>query len=190
MIGGVVNLAARLMQSATDEVVCDAATRQATAARLVFEVLPPRPLKGWPEPVAAFRPRGRSLARARGAPLVGRTHERDLLNERLIALRDGQGGTILIQGDAGIGKSRLVDELVDQAAGEGVRTLVGAADAIRSTTPYHAWRPVLESVFDLDDVAEPSERRTRVLERLRAKPDLVPLGSVSEAVRAAGGRLA
>ena len=79
---------------------------------------------------------------------------------------------MLLEGEAGIGKSRLIDGLVEQASGAPVRTLVGAADAIRSTTPYHPWRPVFESVFELEDVAEPLERRTRVLDRLRARPDL------------------
>jgi class 3 adenylate cyclase len=172
MIGGVVNLAARLMQAADDEVVCDAATRQATQAKLAFEALPPRRLKGWAEPVAVFRPRGQSLTRPPSGSLVGRAREQDLLTQRLIGLQQGRGGTVLLEGEAGIGKSRLVDALVEQASGEPVRILVGAADAVRSTTPYHAWRPVFESVFDLEDVAEPSERRTRVLDRLRPRPDL------------------
>ena len=172
MIGGVVNLAARLMQAADDELVCDAATRQATQAKLAFEALPPRRLKGWKEPVAVFRPRGQRLARPPIGSLVGRAREQDLLTQRLVALQRGRGGTVLVEGEAGIGKSRLIDGLVEQAAGAPVRTLVGAADAVRSTTPYHPWRPVFESVFDLEDVAEASERRARVLDRLRARPDL------------------
>jgi len=172
MIGGVVNLAARLMQAANDELVCDAATRQATEAKLAFEALPPRRLKGWAQPVAVFRPRGQSLARPRSGSLVGRAREQDLLSQRLIGLQQGQGGTVLVEGEAGIGKSRLVGGLVEQAAALPVRTLVGAADAVRSTTPYHAWRPVFESVFGVEDVAESSERRTRVLDRLRVRPDL------------------
>ena len=79
---------------------------------------------------------------------------------------------LLIEGEAGIGKSRLLDELVAQAAGQPVRTLVGAADAIRTTTPYHAWRGVFEALFDLTEVSEPKIRRTRVLEWLRGRPDL------------------
>jgi hypothetical protein len=135
MIGGVVNLAARLMQAADDELVCDAATQQATQAKFAFEVLPPRRLKGWAEPVAVFRPRGDSRTRAPSRSLVGRGRERRLLAERLAALQQGRGGTVLVEGEAGIGKSRLIDGLVEQAAGAPVRTLVGAADAIRSTTP-------------------------------------------------------
>ena len=117
MIGGVVNLAARLMQAANDELVCDAATRQATEAKLAFEALPPRRLKGWPEPVAVFRPRGQGRTRARSRSLVGRAREQDLLTQRLIGLQQGRGGTVLVEGEAGIGKSRLVDGLVERAAG-------------------------------------------------------------------------
>jgi class 3 adenylate cyclase/tetratricopeptide (TPR) repeat protein len=172
MIGGVVNLAARLMQTALDDVVCDTATRQAAEAKLAFEALPPRRVKGVAEPIAVFRPGGVSPTRAPSRSLVGRAHERGLLTERLAALRGGKGGVLLIEGEAGIGKSRLIEDLVAQAAGQPVRTLAGAADAIRTTTPYHAWRPVFESLFDLTDVSEPDVRRTRVLERLRGRPDL------------------
>jgi class 3 adenylate cyclase/tetratricopeptide (TPR) repeat protein len=172
MIGGVVNLAARLMQTANDELVCDAATRQATQAKLAFEALAPRRLKGWPEPVVVFGPRGQSRPRARSRFLVGRARERRLLAGQLGALRQGRGGTVLVEGEAGIGKSRLVDALVEQASGEQVRVLVGAADAVRSTTPYHPWRPVFESVLGLEGIAELSERRARVLDQLRARPDL------------------
>jgi class 3 adenylate cyclase/tetratricopeptide (TPR) repeat protein len=172
MIGGVVNLAARLMQGANDELVCDAATRHATQAKFAFEALSPRRLKGWAEPVAVFRPSGQRLTRAPSRSLVGRARERRLLTERLVALQQGRGGAVLLEGEAGIGKSRLVDGLVEQASGEQVRILVGAADAVRSTTPYHPWRPVFESVFDLQEVTELSERPARVLGRLRDRPDL------------------
>jgi class 3 adenylate cyclase/tetratricopeptide (TPR) repeat protein len=172
MIGGVVNLAARLMQTAPDDVVCDGVTQQEAQAKLAFEGLPPRRVKGWAEPVAVFRPGGLSRARAPSRSLVGRTQERKQLAERLAALRGGHGGVLLIEGEAGIGKSRLLDELVAQAAGQPVRTLVGAADAIRTTTPYHAWRGVFESLFDLTDVSGAEVRGTRVLEWLRSRPDL------------------
>jgi class 3 adenylate cyclase len=172
MIGRVVNLGARLMQTALDGVVCDRATHQAANTKLTFERLPPRRVKGVAEPVAVFRPRGLRPARPLGRSLVGRAQERGLLTERLAALRAGHGGVLLIEGEAGIGKSRLLDELVRQATGQPVRRLVGAADAIRTTTPYHAWRGVLEALFDLTEVNEPRVRRTRVLGWLRGRPDL------------------
>ena len=173
MIGRVVNRGARLMQTALDDVVCDRATHQAANAKLTFERLPPRQVKGVAEPVAVFRPSGlRPIRGTPGRSLVGRAQERRLLTERLTALRAGHGGVLLIEGEAGIGKSCLLDELVIQAAGQPLRTLVGAADAIRTTTPYHAWRGVFESLFDLTEVTEPRMRRIRVLEWLRGRPDL------------------
>jgi class 3 adenylate cyclase/tetratricopeptide (TPR) repeat protein len=172
MIGKVVNLAARLMQTALDDIICDAATWQIAKAKLAFEELPARQVKGVAEPVAVFRPSGQSRARAPGRSLVGRSYERGLLTKSLTALRHGRGGTILLEGEAGIGKSRLVDDMVAHAAGQPVRTLVGAADAIRTTTPYHAWRGVFESLFDLTDVSEAEIRRTRVVESLRGQPNL------------------
>jgi class 3 adenylate cyclase/tetratricopeptide (TPR) repeat protein len=172
MIGRVVNRGARLMQTALDDLVCDRATYQVAEAKLAFERLPPRQVKGVAEPVAVFRPRGLRPARAPGRSLVGRAQERGLLAERLAALCGGQGGVLLVEGEAGIGKSRLLDELVAQAAGQPVRKLVGAADAIRTTTPYHAWRGVFESLFDLTDISETEVRRTRVLEWLGGRPDL------------------
>jgi class 3 adenylate cyclase len=172
MIGRVVNRGARLMQTALDDLVCDRATYQVAEAKLAFERLPPRRVKGVAEPVAVFRPRGLRPTRASGRSLVGRAHERGLLTERLAALRAGHGGVLLIEGEAGIGKSRLLDELVAQATNQPVRTLVGAADAIRTTTPYHAWRGVFESLFDLTDVSQANIRRTRVLNWLRRWPNL------------------
>jgi class 3 adenylate cyclase len=103
MIGGVVNLAARLMQAANDELVCDAATRQATQAKLAFEALPPRRLKGWTQPLAVFRPRGHSRTRARSGSLVGRAREQRLLAERLVALRQGRGGPCWWREKPGLG---------------------------------------------------------------------------------------
>ena len=52
------------MQTVSDDVVCDIATRQVAEAKLAFEALPPRQVKGAVEPVAVFRPRGQRRTRA------------------------------------------------------------------------------------------------------------------------------
>jgi class 3 adenylate cyclase len=57
VMGDVVNLAARLMQAAPDDVLCDAATYQVTQGRLRFDALPAIRVKGKLEPVAVYRPR-------------------------------------------------------------------------------------------------------------------------------------
>ena len=120
MIGGVVNLAARLMQAANDELVCDAATRQATQAKFAFEALAPRRLKGWAEPVGVFRPRGQRLTRPPGGSLVGRAREQGLLTQRLIGLQQGRGGT-----GAGGGRSRDREVAPGRCAGRAGRGRAG-----------------------------------------------------------------
>src|SRR5262249_48895505 len=65
IMGDVVNLAARLMQAAKGTVLCDAATYQASQARLAFDELPAIHVKGKSDAIAIYRPRGISLATAR-----------------------------------------------------------------------------------------------------------------------------
>jgi len=143
LMGDGVNLAARLAQAARP-ILCDAATRAAARERVVFESLPPVHLKGKAEPVDAYRPRATRAATTSGAVPVGRAAELAVLEERLLALEHGgRGGAILIEGEPGIGKSRLLRHLVERAQELGVRALVGAGDAIERSAAYHAWRPVV-----------------------------------------------
>ena len=59
------------------------------------------------------------IASTRGlTPLVGRQQETGLLLERWEQAKDGQGQVILLSGEAGIGKSRLIQVLKEHVAGE------------------------------------------------------------------------
>lgn len=196
IIGDVVNLAARLMQKAGeapptpagapghDGILCDAATHQAARARLGFEALPAVLMKGKAQPVPLFRPRGRAIPSAGHQPIVGRAPERALLAERLDALVAGAGGIVLIEGDAGIGKSRLVEDLLDLAHSRGVATLLGAGDAIERSTPYFSWRPVFARLLETEGLDDPDRRRRRVLERLGAAPERLRLAPLLDVLLA------
>ena len=191
MLGDMVNLAARLMQAAPDTILVDAATYQAarSQAALAFESLPSIRVKGKAEPVAVYRPLGGSPATAAGpgyarrprsnVTLVGRQAERAILAEELQALlRRGSGGVVFIEGEAGIGKSRLVEDALEKAHALDITTLVGAGDAIEKSTPYHAWRPVFRQLFGLETFSGNSEAlQGRVLAWLQAEcgPDSVLL---------------
>lgn len=60
--------------------------------------------------------------------MVGRAAERMTLADELQKLQRGHSGVIIIEGEAGIGKSRLVAEAVAQAQALNVPCLVGAGD--------------------------------------------------------------
>ncbi|MCL4296074.1 MAG: AAA family ATPase [Anaerolineae bacterium] len=168
MIGDVVNLAARLMQAASDSILCDAATYNAAQAQLNFEALPPMKVKGKAEPVAVYRPLSlKAGASRRQTTLVGRQAERELLTSHLQTLLRGTGGIIVIEGEAGVGKSRLIEELLRQAYALGVLGWLGIASAIDKSTPYHAWRPVFKQLFNLESLPdEPGLRRAHVQQQL------------------------
>jgi len=186
MLGAVVNLAARLMQEAGDGVLCDRATATAARAALPFEALDPVRVKGRADPVPVYRPGRPASGPGRGpepgarAPLVGREQERERLAAalgRLEADGDGRVQVLVLEGEAGAGKSRLVAELVDQAADAGVPVLAGAGDAVERNTPWHAWQELFGRLpaFDVQDKAA---CRRVVLDLLGPDPelrDLAPL---------------
>lgn len=183
ILGDTVNLAARLMQKATDDIFCDQATCQAARKRVRFESLPALALKGKAEPVPAFRPLSvERNAEADEHAMIGRTEERGALRRRLEALAGGESGVVLIEGEAGIGKSRLLAEFQLQAAASGVKVLAGAADAVEKSAPYRAWRPLFAQFFALEELAAAEDRRSKVLERLRDDPGLVRLAPLLNAV--------
>lgn len=184
MIGSVINLAAHLMQAAGGDILCDEATYQAAHAALTFEPLPPLTIKGHDQPVAVYRPHRQPPADiCLLTNLVGRTAERDLLKARVRALADeGTGSVIVIEGEAGMGKSRLVNALLQYAHERTVTSLVGKCSAVEQSTPYHVWRPVFSQVFHLSspderDTASPASiaGRMRILELLRDAPELIRL---------------
>ena len=73
IIGDAVNLAARLMQAAPGDVLCDGATVQAVRGRFSFDTLPPIAAKGKAEPVPVYRPRALTQKAARSrAAMIGR----------------------------------------------------------------------------------------------------------------------
>lgn len=169
IIGDAVNLAARLTATASDAVLCDASTRGRSRHHLVFESLPAVRLKGKAEPVAVFRPLGVKQRWAPGRqPLFGRQQEQMQLAARLDALAQRQeGGVAVIQGDAGIGKSRMITFLLEQTQALTVRSLMGSAEDLERSSSYFAWRGVLNSALRLDRVV--GEARTKnVLERLES----------------------
>jgi class 3 adenylate cyclase len=184
MIGDVVNLAARLMQAAPDDLLCDAATFQAARTQLIFETLPPTKVKGKAEPVALYRPQGRikkTLASSSG--LVGRESEMQLLLAELDTLQQTkQGGVVMIEGEAGIGKSRLLAELRKQAQSRRLTVFSGGGDAVEKSTPYYAWRSVFSQLFDLEVLVNPEARRRHILDLLEVEPELLELAPLLNSI--------
>jgi DNA-binding CsgD family transcriptional regulator len=105
-------------------------------------------------------------------PFVGRSAELRKLRT-LLPLAESEGGrVVLLGGEPGSGKSRLVGELVSEAASDGVLVLTGACDAV-VRTPYG---PFVEALDQLARTIDPDELRTALGatggELTRLLPDL------------------
>ncbi|PTL78126.1 AAA family ATPase [Vitiosangium sp. GDMCC 1.1324] len=172
LIGDVMNLAARIMAEGVDDILCDEATRAGATARLEFDALAPRKVRGRTEPVPMFRPRQRQAPAAplpELSSLIGRTEERRQLTQALNRLV-GQHASrlVLIEGEAGIGKSRLLIDLLAQTERLGATVLGGAADAFEKGTAWFAWRPIVTEL--LGPAANEPARREEALRQLGVKP--------------------
>ena len=79
------------------------------------------------------------MALESGTPFVGRRRELELIKSEMNAGRRGQGGTILLAGDTGVGKTRLANEALRAAADEGMIVLYGAFYEQEGQLPYQSF---------------------------------------------------
>lgn len=125
VVGNTPNLASRLQSVAEpSQVLIDVTTRQLLSAGFVLQRIASQSFKGFSEPVAAWWVTGEAdvvgrfdAAHSRTVvPLVAREHELELLMARWRVAAGAEGQVVLLSGEAGIGKSRLVAALVERMA--------------------------------------------------------------------------
>src|SRR5438270_7486758 len=137
VLGDAVNVAARLEQAAEPgEILVGDATYRLAPALFAYEPHPPVAAKGKSAPLVAWRLlRVETAAADRGrAPLVGRHEEVAVLVGALEEALAGKGHIVSIVGEAGLGKTRLVDELLSDPRALGARV------ARARCSPYDAHR--------------------------------------------------
>jgi class 3 adenylate cyclase len=126
-LGETPNLAARLQGiAAPNTLVISATTFQLLGGFFACQPLGTPLLKGQAQPLAVYRVLYESMARSRleavgstgWTPLVGREQEIGLLRERWAQVKEGVGQVVMLSGEAGIGKSRLMQVLKEHVAAE------------------------------------------------------------------------
>ena len=165
-VGSTPNLAARLQGlAAADQIVIATSTRRLVGNVFDLSDLGEHDLKGIAEPVHAWRVERALLTESRFdanrggstlTPLVGRDEELDLLLRRWSQARDGEGQVVLLSGEPGIGKSRILSALRERLEAQGVQALRF------QSSPYYvnsAFWPIIDNFertlkFARDETAE------------------------------------
>ncbi len=155
LTGDAVNTAARLCSSAGgDEVLVSESALLGLEPFFTVGAVEPLSLKGKQRPVPAYRVLGRSdvetrfQARSRRGltPFVGRIRELGQLEDAVNRAASGRGVTLSLVGDAGMGKTRLLDELRRRLASAGLRVQRGSCESYGGVAPL---RPFLQMAREL-----------------------------------------
>ena len=165
-LGDSVNMAARLMQNAPlGQVLVNQNVRKATMDTFTWQELPPLQVKGKSQPVTVFRliagqdRHDIGLHEPKYAlPMVGRKAELALIEKKLnLALR-GHGQIIGITAEAGMGKSRLIAEVIRLARERNVMGYGGECQSYGTSTSYLVWQNIWRGFFNLDPAAPSAEQ--------------------------------
>ncbi len=128
---------------------------QADSSTRIVEFVPGRP-------VDQIRPKPRRRTR-----LVGRGPILDILRQHTEALTQNQSGFIWLEGEAGIGKSRLLDEFGDILDDSAIYIWNGHCTSPSAQQPFALFSSLLQNVFDFASAASPDERRARLEQQLQ-----------------------
>ncbi len=182
VLGDNANLAARLMQaSAAGEILVSLVVRQSAGSRFTWREHPLLYVKGKTEPVIAFSLEGVKGHRFIGfqvpryeLPMVGRGLEKEQAAQKLDEALAGHGQVLAIRGEAGIGKSRLVAEIVQLTHLHGVNVYAGEAQSYGTNISYQVWQGVWSGLFQMDPLLSTQEKQQAIERQLsQISPNLL-----------------
>jgi class 3 adenylate cyclase/tetratricopeptide (TPR) repeat protein len=179
ILGGTAALAARLMAKAQPgQILVPEALVELSATEFEVERVEPLRVKGIAEPVRAVALGAIQSAQPEAdptlptTPLIGRQREIAVLTAALAPVRMGFGTMLELVGDAGVGKTRLLQEL--RASAGGLRVIGARCDEYESSTPYYVFRNLLRPLVGALD-GSPAENTLMLRSLLEdVAPGLVP----------------
>ena len=146
LVGEAPNLAARLQgEASAGEVLIAEATAKIIGGQFRLENLGARSLKGFDAPITAYRVLGEQWGATRfeavhreiNLPMISREDEVSRLVDRATAALLGQGQIVVITGEAGIGKSRLIEEMHRRLEIRPEQRVVLQCSPIHTNRPFH-----------------------------------------------------
>ncbi len=176
--GDVANVAARVQaQAEPGTILFTSRVQRQIAGLFVAEERGSHALKGMPEPIALFKlvrasGGGRRAGARRLTPLVGRDDEMTMLMRRWELARAGDGQLVLIVGEPGLGKSRLIEEFHARLSDTPHTWVEWSCSQLLQNTPLHPIAEWGRLRFGGADI--PAERRFAELENALSQVKLDP----------------
>jgi class 3 adenylate cyclase/tetratricopeptide (TPR) repeat protein len=181
VLGDEVNLAARLMQhAASGQVLVSPRVQGATGDTFLWEALAPITVKGKTKPIAVFQLLGQQrqhnlniAAPGYRLPMIGRDAECATIADLIELAVASHGQVIGVTAEAGMGKSRLVFEMLRLAQDRRMDCYGGECQSYGTTVAYLVWRPIWYALFGIEHDAPPAERIAQLERTLTAiSPEL------------------
>lgn len=175
-MGDTVNLASRMQRTAQPGTIrVSENTHRLTEGYFEFKPLGQIRLKGRAEPVKAYELRGPGQARTRFGvsmvrgltPFVGRQKELDHLMDCFELVKKGQGQVVGIVGEAGVGKSRLLRQMVGMLPPEQHLYLEGECLHYGEAVAYLPILGMLRSYFGIEEGEDQSAAKRKIREKTR-----------------------
>ncbi|MBE0681997.1 MAG: AAA family ATPase [Anaerolineales bacterium] len=167
-MGAEVNLAARLMSYAGPGQILVSPHVAEQGSNYEFTQLSPIEFKGIEKPMTPSLLMGKTKSHTINdskTAILGREREQKFLSRALSNLSStaGSAGTVVIEGDAGIGKSRLLSDFSEHIRQSGYKVLAGQADPVETTTQYFAFKSILDGLFEITELDDQKTIQNKVL---------------------------
>ncbi|WP_167616848.1 AAA family ATPase [Maribellus sediminis] len=168
ILGDNVIIGSRLASNKKEGIWCDDNTRNFVKNTVAFEYSSTINIKGFGEAVTVWEPKtDQDFSKNYNIKLsIGREKELTLLNSTWQHVKSGNNGALILEGESGFGKTKLLNDFSSLCAKSGDLIYFGKPERIERNIPYQAVKSVFEAIFQIDRISDPDKKSELVFQFL------------------------